>query len=120
MLAAAASLSMLDIHSAIISALCTKAGDASGSLTLDQDALLWDSTDSSPTTSTISSSNQGVTSIQAFAELSRVVKVVLQFAVKYGGGDLEQSSPDFLRALACFLRSRLQCITAEATSRVEK
>ena len=122
MLAAAACLSMLDIQSAVIGAVRPRSDDAFASLIFDQDALLQDSTNSSSSKSTNSTNspvNQDLASMRAFAELSRVAIVVLQFAVKYGEGDLEQDSPDFLRALASFLRFRLQCITIEATRRLE-
>ena len=59
-----------------------------------------------------------VTTMRVLGELPKVSKVVLQFAKRYSERDGEESSPDFLPALAAFLRSRLQAITNEATDRL--
>jgi hypothetical protein len=54
-------------------------------------------------------------SFRELGELSKVARVVSQFTKRYWDGGEEQKSPDFFRALAHLLRSKLQSATAQAT-----
>lgn len=120
LLAAAVCVTILDVHGIIITNSTRPKDDPSP--TLLEDAAQWDRMDVDRmdvcTKCFQDRPEDEVTTMRVLGELPKVSKVVLQFAKRYSERDGEESSPDFLPALAAFLRSRLQAITNEATDRL--
>ncbi|KAK5061593.1 hypothetical protein LTR84_008137 [Exophiala bonariae] len=50
-------------------------------------------------------------------ELAKVARIILQFAKRYRGGGSGRQAPEFLKNLDHLLRSQLQSVTMEATTR---
>jgi Fungal Zn(2)-Cys(6) binuclear cluster domain/Aflatoxin regulatory protein len=112
LLAAAVCVTILDVHGIIISN-STRTKDQP-SPPLLEDAPQWGRMDVC-TEYFQDRPEEEVTTMRVLAELAKVAKVVLQFTKRYSDRDAEECSPDFLRALATLLRSRLKSITNEAT-----
>jgi Fungal Zn(2)-Cys(6) binuclear cluster domain/Aflatoxin regulatory protein len=123
LLAAAVCVTTLDVHGIILSNSTRRNKEQpSPTVLLLEDPPSWDRMDLCTEYFGVRPEEEEGTTIRALAELAKVAKVVLQFTKRYSDRDRDRNaagedlcSPDFLPALATFLRCRLQSITKEAT-----
>lgn len=112
LLVAALCVTVLDIYGIIISNSATPKDRPSSAFL--EDPTRWDKMDVC-TNCFQDRPEEEVTTMQVLGELTKVARVVLQFAKRYSDRDAEERLPDLFPALATFLRYRLQSITSEAT-----